>query len=363
MNKLIKWFKDNLPKPLKTLLKPVYHQYLQWRFKRQPKNYQQQKNDEINRFNLEEEVNNLPDIFHYWTNKYLVPKFQKHGFTNPNQFFLKYAVEASNNNTDTALILSIGSGNCDTEVTLAKDLVDLGHQNFFIECMDINRMMFERGKKLAASQGVENKIGFLEADFNQWKASKKYHLIIANQSLHHVVELEHLFDNINLALNEQGQFITSDVIGKNGHQRWPEALKLMKPIWKNMPDRYKYNHAFKRIEKKFINHDCSTEGFEGIRAQDVLPLLIERFEFELFIPFANIIMVFIDRSFGPNFDPSNAEDLAFIDHIHDLDEMHMIKGTIKPTQMLAVLHKKTTAEHHAAYSGLSPNQATRHPDL
>ena len=246
-------------------------------------------------------------------------------------------------------------------MALAKSLTELGYDNFTIECMDINQVMFERGKQLASGQGVADKISFLQADFNLWQATKKYHLILANQSLHHVVELEHLYDHIKLALTDQGKFITSDVIGRNGHQRWPEAIDLLKPIWKNMPKRYKYNHAFRQFENRVINHDCSTEGFEGIRAQDVLPLLVERFDFELFIPFANIIMVFIDRMFGPNFDANNPEDLAFIDFIHELDEKHIAAGNIKPTQMLAVMGKQPVLENQPLYSAMSPKDAIRLP--
>ena len=43
-------------------------------------------------------------------------------------------------------------------------------------------------------------------------------------------------------------------------------------------------------------------SFEGIRAQDILPLLVERFTFDEFIGFGNVIDPFVDRSFGPNFD-------------------------------------------------------------
>lgn len=361
MADFIEKLKRRMPRPIKTVLKPIYHLYKKITYKPIPKTYAHQLADEIDRFAGELEVNDLPEIFHYWSNKYLVPKFSPHGFNNPNEFFFNYAAKAIENNPGQVTILSIGAGNCDTEVALAKSLVDLGHQDFIIDCMDINQQMFERGKALAETQGVADKIAFLQADFNLWEANKQYDLIIANQSLHHVVELEHLYENIELALTDQGKFITSDVIGRNGHQRWPEALELLKPIWKNMPDKYKRNHSMNRFEKKYINHDCSTEGFEGIRAQDVLPLMVEKFDFDLFIPFANLILVFIDRPFGPNFDHTNAEDLAFIDHIHKLDEAHMIKGDIKPTQMLAVLSKKTKANSQGVYAQISPQQAIRNP--
>lgn len=316
---------------------------------------------EVSRFELEEEVNDLPKIFHYWSNKYLVPKFKPHGFSNPDEFFLKYTVKCSKNKIDTVQILSIGSGNCDTEVRLAQQLKNFGIYNVQITCLDTNSTMLKRGKNLALEHEVATYFLFEQSDFNQWTPTKKYNLVVANQCLHHVVELEHLYDQINSALEPDGYFITSDIIGRNGHMRWPEALELLQQIWRKMPDRYKTNHALKRFEKKYINHDCSTVGFEGIRAQDVLPLLLERFDFELFIPFANLILNFIDRNFGPNFNPNNPEDLAFIDQIHQLDEKHIKEGTIKPTQMLAVMRKQANKKRKLETFLISPTDAIRKP--
>jgi hypothetical protein len=97
------------------------------------------------------------------------------------------------------------------------------------------------------------------------------------------------------------------------------------------------NRQLKRYEEVLDNWDCSTEGFEGVRAQEVLPLLISHFQFELFIAFANIIDPFVDRSFGHNFVARAEWDRAFIDKVHQRDEEEMLKGTIKPTHMLAVM--------------------------
>ena len=72
-------------------------------------------------------------------------------------------------------------------------------------------------------------------------------------------------------------------------------------------------------------------------AQDVLPLLVERFNFELFIPFANLIMVFIDRPFGHNFNAKANWDRGFIDRVNALDEAGILSGELKPTQMIAAM--------------------------
>lgn len=93
----------------------------------------------------------------------------------------------------------------------------------------------------------------------------------------------------------------------------------------------------------YENWDCSGEGFEGIRAQDVLPLLMDTFEPEVFIGFSNVIDIFIDRCFGNIFDVNSEWDKNFIDRVHAEDESAIVGGAITPTHMLGVFVKKIPA--------------------
>lgn len=225
--------------------------------------------------------------------------------------------------------------------------------------MDINEAMFQRGLAMAEEANVAHYLEFLQADFNHWQSDESYDLIIANQSLHHVVELEHLFAQIKTSLGNNSYFITSDIIGRNGHKRWPGAVKVLKQIWREMPKRYRYNHQLNMVQKRFVNHDCSVDSFEGIRAQDILPLLIKSFHFETFILFANLILIFIDRGLGPNFDVNNPEDLVFIDRIHQLDEELMLAGTIQPTQLMAAMQLKPNENIRLRHPKLTPEFCLR----
>lgn len=195
--------------------------------------------------------------------------------------------------------------------------------------------------------------------FNQWRAAKPYHAVMANQSLHHVMQLEHLFDAILDAIKPlNGVLITSDMIGRNGHQRWPEALSLLEEFWDQLPPKYKYNRQLKRQDDQFVNWDCATDGFEGIRAQDIMRLLSERFHFDLFVPFANLITPFIDRGFGHNFDVDSEFDRSFIDRVHARDEVEIRAGRISPTQMFAVLSSDWSRPTQCI-DGLTPGFCTR----
>ncbi len=304
--------------------------------------YQERIANELSSFDECTNVHDLPEIFHYWSNKHLAPvKFHQFGITDPEQFFYLYAKKYHETNPGKAMLMvSIGSGNCDMEARLAKRLVDEGISQFSIECLDINETMLERGREHARDLDVERYIFPRYGDFNHWQPDKTYDLVLANQCLHHVVELENLFAAIKTALDQDGYFLTSDMIGRNGHQRWPEALKIVREFWDELPENYRYNRLMQRQEQKYINHDCSVSSFEGIRAQDILPLLNEYFNFELFIPFANIVTVFIDRPFGHNFDAKGEWDRDFIDRVHARDDAAILSGEITPTQMLAVLCNK-----------------------
>lgn len=308
----------------------------------QSQEYQQKVANEISFYRSCENVHDLPEIFHYWSNKYLLPKFQAFHFSSPDDYFLQATLAHLQQLTTTQQveILSIGAGNGESEVTLAENIQKAGYDNFTITCLDINEHMLKRCRQAAQNNHVTAHIKTLKADFNQWQPDTDYDVIMANQCLHHVINLEGLFDHIFLAMKKDAVFLVSDMIGRNGHMRWPEALDLLNPIWEQLPAELKHNQLLKRYEASYINHDCSNTGFEGIRAQDILPLLVERFNFDLFIPFANIVLVLIDRPFGHNYNHLNPEHTAIIDKVHHIDEKHILEGLIKPTQMISTLSKK-----------------------
>ena len=322
--------------------------------------YSEKFNAELSRFENVEKVHALPDIFHYWSGKYLLPKLRALGFDSLLGFFIHYISESCNRRKgDISEIVSLGAGNSDFEVDLARRLREAGTHNFHFVCLEMNGSMLERGKILAASSGLLEHFSFTECDLNNWTTEHEFDSILAIHSLHHVVALEKLFDEIHHRLSDNGAFLINDMIGRNGHMRWPEALDVVQAFWKELPHSKKYNHQLKRFEDEFVNWDCSTEGFEGIRAQDILPELIRRFEFDCFLGFSNVMDIFVDRSFGHNFDPKNESDLAFIDRIAMTDDALLESGKIKPTHMIAALKKQGAALK--THKHLTPEFCVRRP--
>jgi SAM-dependent methyltransferase len=284
------------------------------------------------------DVHSLPEVFHYWSNRYVRPKLEAFGFSTPDEMFRKYArKQFQNGGSQARRLASIGAGNCQLEVDLAAHLLDTGCSDFIIDCFELNPDMLERGRSAAANKGVAARMNFLQVDLNAWNAPHEYDVTIANQILHHVVNLENLFAEIGRSLKPGGSFVVSDMIGRNRHRRWPEALVLVREFWRKLPPSYRFNPGSFRYEEIYEDWDCYGEDFEGIRAQDILPLLIGHFHFELFFAFANIVDPFVGRAFGSNFDPAASWDRSFIDQVNQRDETEIASGRIKPTHLLAVM--------------------------
>ena len=313
----------------------------------QTDDYRAKLQEEQRIFRENQQVHNLPDIFHYWSNKYVLPMLEAVGIRGSQELFAD-AMAAQCERNPRARFVSIGSGNCDLEIDLAQRLQAAGHYGFVIDCLDLNEAMLERGRAAAATHAVTEQIDCIAGDFNHWKPEREYDAVIAIQALHHVVNLEGLFDSIRACLKPEGVFVVSDMIGRNGHMRWPEALEIIYDCWRHLPPSYRYNHQLRRYEEMFIDWDCSVEGFEGIRAQDILPLLVERFNFERFVAFGNVIDPFVERSFGHNFDASSEWDRALIDKIHQRDEAASKAGRVKPTHMFAVMSRQPQRTLHVA---------------
>ncbi len=303
----------------------------------EPASYQERVAGEIGAYEDCLEVHELPPIFHYWSNRYVRPKLEAFGFAHPHEMFGRYLGQQCRRRGEGARFLSLGAGNCDLEIQAAAQLRAEGHTGFVIDCVDLNAAMLERGMLAAGDAGLGSHIHAIHADLNRWTAERQYDAVMANQALHHVLKLEDLFAQVRGSLTPGGCFLISDIIGRNGHDRWPEALEIVQQFWRRLPPAYRFNRQLQRYEELYRNQACPGATFEAIRSEEILPLLLDTFHFQLFIGFANIIDPFVDRSFGYNFDATAEWDRAFIDEVQERDEREILSGRIKPTHMLAVV--------------------------
>jgi len=276
----------------------------------------------------------LPAISQYWATQYLIPRLQEvFNIEDGSEFYLK-PIEKRIRAGGAIRILSLGSGAGLLECRLARRLQSLGG-DVSIVGVELSPEIVEGANNQARERGVADILSFEPADFNSLKLDREWDFVMANQILHHVTELEGLFTEVSRGLKPYGLLMTRDVIGMNGHQAWPEALSIVNDIWVDMPERYKYHNRLKKPYAAFPNIDFSRKSFEGVRAQDILPLMVSQFFFTNFYAYGGITERFLGRGFGPNFSRDNEDDRSFVTTLQVINDLAIDAGVIKPTQMLA----------------------------
>jgi SAM-dependent methyltransferase len=291
---------------------------------------------EQNFYTGERPANSLPPIFSYWAARYVAPHLHEiFGTTEVEQFFANEIVRTSGKSQNVS-VLSLGSGEASTEIDICKRIAALGKTATFY-CTDISRGMNEAAERNSEAAGVSDNFNFIECDINTDFPDCPAEVVIANHSLHHFVELEQIFASVKKQIGRDGAFIVNDMIGRNGHMRWPEVLEFTKALWNLLPPEKRVDRMNGIEHNEFIDWDCADGTFEGIRAQDIMPLLVEIFEFERFFGFGGIADTFVDRMYGHNFSPDSPWDCGFID-VAELTNSALLKnGELKPTAMFATM--------------------------
>jgi len=323
--------------------------------------YQQRIEQELAGYDEVEQVHELPPMYEYWSARYALPLLREVGVESLDGWWDDEVAGVCRARAPApARLVSLGAGNGDLETAMAARLAERGITNLELVLLELNPSMLERARAHAERLGFGDRVETVAVDLNTWSAPGPADVYLACHSLHHVVALEHLLDEVRATLADDGILLVNDMIGRNGHRRWPEAIGIVDGLWQALAPRYRVNRFTGTEDLDYPDHDCSSEGFEGVRAEDILRLLLERFHPATYVTFANIIDPFVDRPYGPNFDPEDPGDRAFIDAVATLDDVLLEAGRITPTHLLGSFR---TGPVSCRYPRMrSPAGTVRHPE-
>jgi SAM-dependent methyltransferase len=305
-----------------------------------PPSYEDQVRQQIEQYRDTENMHDLPQVFHTWSGNSVQPGLKAvFGVGSVNDFYAEAFLAAAETNPAPPVFLSLGCGDGAVEIEIARTLRRRGLEAFRFVCFELSDILLDRFRA-ALPADLAPQFELIAGDLNAHVFQSKFDAVMANHSLHHIVDLEGVYKTTFDCLTDDGIFVTSDMIGRNGHMRWPEARVFVDFFWPFLTQRQRRNVLLRRQEASFIDHDCSTEGFEGIRAQDVLPLLLRQgFHAWKFFGCGGMIDVFVDRCFGPGFNMADADDVFLAHRIGFLNEVLLDAGLVKPTMMFAYFTK------------------------
>ncbi len=104
-------------------------------------------------------------------------------------------------------ILELGCGEGSLAIALAQ-------RGLSVTAIDLSEARLARARERAASAGVSGQIEFRAADLNVARLdSAAYSCVVAHDSLHHILSLEHLLDEVSRSLSPGGALVVMDYVG------------------------------------------------------------------------------------------------------------------------------------------------------
>ena len=273
-------------------------------------NEQRRLSEESDRFCASGDSHDLPEIANWFSQNILSHELIKHTGSRSFQELVLQGIKNARKSNREFVLVSLGSGHGQIENELLEMVPSISPGNTHFYAIDL----FSPNDSVETqTNGHTYRLTRISQNLNKPTFPKNADMIIVHHALHHFVALEEIFESIyEILLANSGSLIIADMVGRNGHMRWPESLRAINRIWKALPEDKKFNNQFQKTWSTFENWDCSSEGFEGIRSEDITKILMKHFESDGSFFWGGVLDPFIDRGFGDNFDPKNHKDLDTI---------------------------------------------------
>jgi hypothetical protein len=141
----------------------------------------------------------------------------------------------------------------------------------------------------------------------------RYDVIMCVSGLHHIVELERVFGFVRAALTDGGEFWSiGEAIGRNGNRLHDRDYDAANRFFAALPERLRRNRHTGQVDDNLPNVDCAEATFEGIRSEDIEPLL-GRFLVPVDVYRRNCFLWrLVNLAYSDNYDLSQPDDLAWV---------------------------------------------------
>ena len=107
-----------------------------------------------------------------------------------------------------------------------------------------------------------------------------YDLVVAQTSLHHLLRLEHVADEINKSLTADGVLWVHEYIGESQFQYSDERLRIVNDLVGLLPPDLRFNHLKGQVYNGIRRKQPGTlvSPFESIRSGEIRQIFLDRFD-------------------------------------------------------------------------------------
>jgi SAM-dependent methyltransferase/LPS sulfotransferase NodH len=147
--------------------------------------------------------------------------------------------------------------------------------------IDISEKAIAAARKIAKEQDLPLTYEVADLNFVEFP-EKTFDLVVAQTSLHHVLFLERVAEQVWRSLKSDGYFWIHDFIGETQGQHDPKRLSIMNRILEILPEKFRKNKITGRLiaEIKRPEPGHLASPFEAIRSGEIVPVFQRWFTIE-----------------------------------------------------------------------------------
>lgn len=246
---------------------------------------------------------------------------------------MKGALRRSGLQPERGLSLACGSGRAERNA-LAAGICKSFHG------VDVAEDAIEEAKRIAASEGLD--ITYSVADLNTVELEPDaFDLVITQNCLHHIMQLEHLADEIHRALRPGGMLWIQDYVGESQLQYSDRRLQIANEVLSLLPEKLRTNRVSGALKADVVQpvpgKDISP--FEGIRSAEIMPIFLGRFEVVEKRDSGGILRLLLPL--GAKHDYTENDDTRTIyELLHYLDKLLVQERIVEPMGVQCLLRPK-----------------------
>ena len=242
------------------------------------------------------------------------------------------AIRRNDSAPERGLSLACGSGRAERNA-LASGICTSFHG------VDVAEGAVEEARKIAHKEKLD--ITYTVDDLNSIELEpNSYDVVITQNCLHHVLQLEHLAEQIHGTLRPGGVLWIQDYVGETQLQYSDKRLEIANTVLQLLPEKLRTNRATSNIQKSIKRPEIDNiSPFEAIRSAEIMPVFLKRFDILEKRETGGIMRLLLPLGAKTDY-LENDDTRAIYELLHYLDRMLLTEGVLEPMGIQCLLRPK-----------------------
>ncbi len=210
--------------------------------------------------------------------------------------------------------------------------------------LDVSEGAIRQARDLARREGLHH-IHYEIADLNNAQLPEnEYDVVFGISSVHHIVELEALYENVHRTLRPGGIFYMDEFVGPSQFQ-WPDRqVDAINSILGEIPVRFRRSRSDagtirERHTRPTVVEMNAGDPSEAIRSAEIIPLLSSYFTDITIRPYGGTILLSLLEDIAGNFEGSDPEAMQWLERIFAYEDNLIDSGELSDDYAVIIARK------------------------